>query len=384
MFPFLSKNKKEKFSLIVDIQSGLVRGALVKNEEGKPPLILRVSTKIIPRKTHTNSHYINKMMLKALSEVMMLVTENHHITSIDIVLSSPWVLSHSKTIKVNFPKQTEITEEIVSGLIEEERKKLELKFKTDHKEIPDTHNDLRYIEQKIFDIKLNGYSVGQYLNRVISDLELSLAMTLSSQIILNRINDVISKFTHTKDIRYHSGLLLNFVALRKMMPDKTDYVYIHAHSELTDVIVVKKGLCASISSFPLGTSNLIRKISHSFKQSDEVADSMMSLYQGNKLDETEMKKISTLIDVFSAGWYALYSKTLEATADIGGTPRLMYLSTHSHMDIFKKILIDKNKDEIHINDFSLEQIDSKITFEKISESNQLIKMYALALNDMLQ
>jgi hypothetical protein len=46
-----------------------------------------------------------------------------------------------------------------------------------------------------------------------------------------------------------------------MMPDKNDYVYIHAHSELTDIIIVKRGICENISSFPIGTSNLIRKIS---------------------------------------------------------------------------------------------------------------------------
>jgi cell division ATPase FtsA len=383
MFSFFSKREKEKYSLIVDIQSGLVRGALVLNRETLPPIIQRVVTKTIPRKIHTNSNYINKMMLKALSNVLLMTSENHLISRVDIVLSSPWVLSHSKAVRIKFDKNTTVTEEVISNLVDIERKKLETEFSTTHKQIPNIYNDLNYIEQKVFDIKLNGYSVSEYIGRVAKDLEISIAMTLSSKVILNRINSVIDKFINSKNIKYHSALLMNFSALRKMMSDKNDYVYIHAHSELTDVIVVKKGLCANISSFPLGTANLIRKISHIFKQSDEVADSMMSLYQGGKLNEVEAKQVLKIIEEFSHGWIALYRRILESTTETGGIPRLIFLSTHSHSEIFKDLIVKNTKEDIHIVDFNLENIESDITFAKTSENNQLIKMYALALEDVL-
>lgn len=383
MFPFFSKSEKEKYSLIIDIQSGLVRGALISSKENHPLIIQRVVTQIIPRKIHTNSNYLNKMMLKALSKVLLIVSENHLISSINIVLSSPWVLSHSKAVKIKFDKNTVITESIISSLIDTERNKLETEFGTTHKQIPNIYNDLGYIEQKVFDIKLNGYSVSEYIGRAVKDLEISLAMTLSSKVILSRINSVIYKFVNTRDIKYHSALLMNFTALRKMMPEKNDYIYIHTHSELTDIIVVKRGLCANIASFPLGTSNLIRKISHLFNQSDEVADSTMSLYQGGKLGEVETRRISRAIDEFSSGWIALYTKALESAIEMGGVPRLILLSTHSHLEIFKNLIIKNSKNNIHIIDFNLESIKSDITFAKTSENNQLMKMYALALQDML-
>ena len=44
MFSFFSKNDKEEMSLIIDIQSGLVRGALVKRIPRQKPTVLEVVT----------------------------------------------------------------------------------------------------------------------------------------------------------------------------------------------------------------------------------------------------------------------------------------------------------------------------------------------------
>jgi hypothetical protein len=109
----------------------------------------------------------------------------------------------------------------------------------------------------------------------------------------------------------------------------------------------------------------------------------MSLYQGGKLGEVETRRISRAIDEFSSGWIALYTKALESAIEMGGVPRLILLSTHSHLEIFKNLIINNSKNNIHIIDFNLESIKSDITFAKTSENNQLMKMYALALQDML-
>lgn len=383
MLDFFKKKKAEKFSLIIDIQSGLVRGAVIKKVDGENPKILRITTKNITRKVHTNIHYINKMMQKALSEVIKLLTENHRIDSIDVILSSPWVLSNSKTIKIDFPEMTEIKEETITNIIDSEKNKLENKFKDDNKST-NIENDLNYIEQKIFNIRLNGYSVNQYIGKKAKDIEISFAMTLSSTTILNKISEIIEKTIHIKKIQYHSGLLLNYIALRRIIPEQNDYIYLHIHGELTDVIIVKNGLCANIASFPLGIMNLIRRISHIFKQNDEVSDSMLSLYQGGRLNDIETNKIKEIIEEFSNSWYAVYNKILTLFSETNVAPRFICFYTQFHSDIFKQILINKNSDDIHIVDYNIEKIESEITFEKTSEYNQLIKMYALALNDMIQ
>ena len=168
-----------------------------------------------------------------------------------------------------------------------------------------------------------------------------------------------------------------------MMPDKTDYIYVHSHSELTDVILVKKGMCANIASFPIGTSNLTHRIAHAFKHNDEVADSMIKLYTEGKLEESEMKKITKIVGEYSNGWLALYKKVLESSIEVNSIPRLIFLSAHANVNILNNIIKMSTTEDTHIIDFNLENFDSKITFEKQLEMNQLIKMYALALDDML-
>jgi cell division ATPase FtsA len=383
MFSFFKK-EKEKTSLLIDIQSGLIRGCLISQKENSNPVISKLITRDIPRKNHTNSHYLNKMMLKTFSEIMHMLTETNHVESINIILSSPWILSHSKTIKIDFTDEKEVTEEMVLKIIDDERNKLEdIYKKSDIDTTENIYSDLQYIEQKVFDVKLNGYEISDYIGKKARDIEVSFSMTLSSKIILNRLNKVISRFIKAKEIKFSSGLLLNYIALRKIMPDINNYVYMHVHSELTDIIVVQKGLCSHFSSFPIGTANLIRKISRRMTQNDTVTDSMISLYQGKKLESLEEKKIGRIIGDYSEEWFSQYKKTLEVADIATNIPRIYFLSTHSHIEIYKDILNTKIGYEIRITDFAIEKINSAISYEKTSDKNQLIEMYAYALDGMI-
>ena len=105
MFPFLSQKEKENYSLIIDIQSDLVRGSLIASKDDKHPRILSVITNQIPRKEHVDSSYLIKMMLKSLSEILIKLANDKYIENIDIVLSSPWVTSHSKTINIKYKEE---------------------------------------------------------------------------------------------------------------------------------------------------------------------------------------------------------------------------------------------------------------------------------------
>ena len=382
-FQSLPKSKEEKKSLVLEIQSGLIRGVLFTNGSDNNPIVLQVIIRKIERKIHTNNQYIYKKMLKTLSEICSLISENNYIDNIDIVLSSPWSLSHSKKIKMTFTNDTEIEHKLLSGIVKEEKKKMSDEFEIKYKNLLSSKSHFKYIEHKIFDIKLNGYSVTDYIGKKVRSIEISFAMTLSLETILDDIKDIISKKINTKKIEFHSSLLLNFLSLRNLIPEKDDYIYIHIHNELTDIIVVKRGVCVNISSFPIGISSIVRKVSHTFNQNDSVSDSMISLYQGDKLSNIENRKIKNIFNEFERNWLLNYKKTVETLNNLNEIPRLIILFTHSHSDIFKNILNNSNEDKIHIIDFNLEELNSNVSFKNLSDKSQSIELYIHILNDML-
>ncbi len=355
MFPFASQKIKEDLSIIIDIQSGLVRGALVSFKKNYPHKIVLVATHPIHRRAHTDSAHLTKMMLKALHVVVSTLTHHHRVDSISVILSSPWVISNSKTINMAFEKDTQVTQALITDIIEKGSDKNSF------------DEDVIFVEKKIFEIKINGYPVTKYVDRTARSIDISFATSMSSVQLLGKIDEVFKKSFGINKITHYSSLLLNFVALRKELAEMSDYVYIHIHDELTDIFVVRKGQCIHMSSFPMGISTLVRKVSEVLKQEMPVADSTLTLYQGGKLDEIEKQKVATKVEEFVGQWLSQYSGSLEKSLNTDSIPRVIYLFAHSHIDVFKQALKSVVPADIHFVNFDLDTMN----------------MYALALDDVL-
>ncbi len=385
MFPHL---KHDELDLLLDIQSGLVRGALVQYKKGEKPHLIYIISKNIQFKSNVDSAYFTKMMIKAVEEVASLVLKegferarglglhHPHLHTVHYILSSPWIISESKTIKVEFPEAREITESLVESILKKEHESLIQKYKTEGK----GEHDLTFIEQKIFDIRLNGYSVENYKGKKVQKVEISFAVTLSTNHILERIRNSVRKIIHSEKEVHHSALLLHYLSLRSLIPNHEEYISLHAHGELTDIVIVKEGISSYFSSFPFGTTTLIRKIAEAANLSEETSDSLLSIYEDGKLEETEKIKIEKVITSLILSWQSECIKTLFAVGEKSLLPRLIYLSVHSHYKIFKDALQGTQFEVLAFDD---SVIDTVIKYEKKSERSPLMGMYALALKSVL-
>ena len=375
MLPFFSNKNRETKSIVLDIQSGLVRGALVEHLEDGQKNITSVITRSISSKTHImNAEHLTKRVLKLISEVVEQITKetgNHKISKIDYILSSPWIFNELKTSIVKYDKETSISSKTVSDLIEAQQKK-------------DSNNtDIIQIEQKIFDIKLNGYTATTFDGKSVHSLEISFSKSYSSKVFLDKVYSTVDKYIHSKKHTLNSALFLQYTAMRELISDKSEYIYIHIHDELTDVVIVKDGLCKHMASFPFGIQTLLRKISSSTKNSIEMSDSILSLYQGKKLDGAEQVKIEKIIKSLLQAWSNLFTQSFEKTFEVTSVPRTVYLSSHSHFDIFKEALIYQNEFNFNIVPYDSVDAGNSITFKKGVDQSNMIKIYTLALEKII-
>src|SRR5574343_810375 len=134
MFSF---HKDNELVLILDVQSSIIRGALVHITKDSKPSIIFTHNVIIPYKPHARSGYLVKMALRGISETIDTLQRNLHlrihepennipkkISRVQFVLSSPWIASQAKTVSLSFDKENLINKKNIMELISSKRTKL--------------------------------------------------------------------------------------------------------------------------------------------------------------------------------------------------------------------------------------------------------------------
>lgn len=309
-------------ALVIDIQSDVIEGTLVNFPGGE---ILYATTVRISRKNHMDGDYLTKMMLKAIEDLCLhMVKETSALSrepihTIHYILSTPWVTSQSKTVKIEYEKDTEINEGTIHAIIEADRKQL----------IATYEDDMIFVEQKVFDVGLNGYSVDDYRGKKARTLKVSFAFTLSSDRIIQKIQSAVSKNLRVKKEFFHSAILLQYLSSRNMSGESDEYIVLHVHGELTDVVVVKKGFSSYLASFPFGASTLTRKTSIALKSTFEETSSTFALYHDKKLEEKEEHKITDILMPIMKGWQAECTRSFEEISKHVLLPGAVHLYSES-------------------------------------------------------
>lgn len=323
-------------ALVIDIQSDVVSGSLVNfRDKTLGHETLYSTTARIPHKTHVSATYLEKIMLKAVEDLCLHIvkalpgTTKEPIQSIEYILSTPWVISQSKTVKIKYEVDTEITERIIKDIIDEDRKVF----------LTGNPADMVFVEQKIFSVELNGYAVENYKGKRAKTLTVSFAFTLSSTKLLKDIENALHKHLHIKKHTYHSAILLQYLSSRALSLEEDEYVVLHVHGELTDIVMVKKGSNSLLASFPFGTSTLVRKVSASMKSSFEETSSILSMHGDTQLEKSQAKEVEATLSPIIKGWQAEFRKMLESIGKGIILPRAVHLYMDSPLlPIFKKSL----------------------------------------------
>jgi hypothetical protein len=369
MFSLFNNSSKRSFNIILDIQSGLVRGSVIEKDELGKLHVSLVVTKTSTGRRHKDAVHLTKDSLKLVDQVVSSISKDisgKTINSINYVLSSPWVFSKIKTIKNEYGVDTDISNDLIEGIINDEFKK-------------GGGSDSTVIDRKIFEVKLNGYVATNFDNKRAHSVEISVASSVASKEYISRLDDTVKHHLTSKKYTYNSASLLQFVALRNIFTDSIEYTYIHTHSELTDFVVVKSGQCKTIGSYPIGINTILNKLSNSTNHDLEALKSTLSLYQDGKLSESEMTRLGKIIDPIMEEW----TSSLVSAININESniPKTVYLAAHGYFNIFKESILKKIT--LNIVEHDLIKVDSNVVFDKYANTSNMVKMYAIALHDVL-
>jgi hypothetical protein len=336
---FFSSRPDSKLILLLEVQSSLVRGSLALMRTGHPEILFTQTLDIEFMPGATSAYYIkitlesvSAMVESALRNLSLLANGDHaapipkRVQEVHFILSSPWVISQAKTISISFEKDTPITPERIHEILEDERARVSLGAKV----------ETETIEEKVFDVRLNGYSIEHWKGKDARTLDISYALSISSKKSIVDLHETVSHLVSSKNVFMHSSLLLQYISLRDAHSPGDTYMLVHAHGELTDMVVVRHGTCSFFGSFPVGINTIIRKLAEMTGHTPKTADSLLSLYLGHHMDGPDESRAGIAIDSMTRNWTNELLALAEAVKDPAQfMPPRIFVIAHSHADLFE-------------------------------------------------
>lgn len=380
---FLSSSQGELI-LIIDVQSSVVRGSLVhKRPAAAIPSVIYTHNVVIPYKSGGGSDYLIKMALRGVQEVVQAIRANlqaeqnaetlpRRISAIHYVLSSPWVVSQAKTISMTFKENIAISRAYITGLIWEERAKMTAK----------TGDDIRVIEEKVFDVRLNGYSVASWESKHTKELGVSFVVSIAGGRMIDRFIEAVESLVHRKDhVHFHSSLFLQHVGIQKIIPDSSDYALIHIHGELTDVAIIHGHSCSFFGSYPFGIQSMLRAIAEESKTTEDAAESILNLITKGDIDVNRAKNEAKAIEHMKQVWIEGLNTLLTTSPTPETVPIRVIISARSHEDFFVGSLrsaYPQSSPEL----LTIEEILPHVAYEPHAERLRVTGLYIMAIRGL--
>lgn len=308
-FNFFS-NKQEGVSIILDLSSGSVGGALVKNFSALNGVMHSVR---IPLNISNELSY-DKLFLNLLSNaeevVKTLVHDGHnlhlgHINSAYCFFSPPWYTSRVYHTVITRTEPVLITEPFLKDALLKEKQKESFFLNQTEKEFLSS-GKLFAIENKITEFTLNGYKITNPYGKRARVIESNSYTSFSSSEIINKIENIVYKYTHIHT-KHQSFMLGLFYFIKQFFTQETEYVIFNLTGEMTDVSFVSRGNIIHTESVLFGRNTILRKISKVFDIGPDLSLSFLRLYSQGKIEKDLSLRISEILKEANEEWTSIFS-----------------------------------------------------------------------------
>lgn len=382
---FSSHKAKSEIDLILDVESCIVRGSLVIFDKVDIPKIIFSFTSDVICTSGASDSVLIKATLQSIREVLkatihFLRTKDNFrqypdikrkIRIVHYVLSSPWIVSEAKVLSKTFDRPTEISSKYIADLIYSEQKKLSA----------NSTAPLKVIEQKIFEVKLNGYPVTDWEKRKAENIEVSFNVSMAGSAMIDYFVDSCKHFLRGHKVAFHSSLLLQYIGIENVLDPGQNYCLIHVHGDETDISIIKQKSCIFFGSNSFGVRSLIDSISKKIGSGKQTADSMIILYTGNKLDNIHSKSSIEIIEKSAKEWFDNVNLLVEKQGLTLKYPISIIVTAWAHDDFFCKI-IKKFDPDLSVYALSIEDLTDKVYFSNSVERRRLVALHSIAIHSL--
>ena len=329
---FFSKSKnRDQLVIVFDIGSFSVGGAVFYMQKTGTPKIVYSIREPITFEKEINFDQFLSLTIKSLDVVVNKICMKRFGSpdKIFCILSSPWYSSQTRVINLEKNTPFVFTSKFADSLVEKE---ITL-FEEEHG-MKDGSNNIVPIELKNMKIMLNGYVADKPLNQKAKELEMTLFVSMSQSLILNKIKESISYHFDTSNIKFSSFVMACFSVARDMFVNQENFLLVDIGGEVTDISMVKKDVLCESASFPIGRNYIVRGVSSSLGCTLDEARSYISLYKDGHMDDAVTKKIGPIIDKLKIDWLKDFQESLANLSNDISIPSTIFLTIDKDLASF--------------------------------------------------
>lgn len=354
---FSRTKSKDELVLVFNIGSGKVGGTLFWMQDSGIPKIIFSATEPILLEDQFD---IDRFLLHTIQSLEKVANKIYLAglgvpNGIFCVLSSPWHISQTRII--NFKKNTPFifTANLADSLV---KKEINL-FEEEHSIKKDNTNSLnRIIELKNIKTILNGYETPEPLNQKTKELEMTIFVSMSEEQVLKKIEEVIEKYFHLKQIKFSSFELASFAVVRDIFLEQENFLLVDIDGEVTNLSMIKRNILCESITFPLGYNFLIQKVATGLACTLDEASSFFSLFKDGHAEGAIAKKITFILNQLRTEWLKKFQDSLTHISNDISIPSTIYLTTNkSFADFFSETIKAEQ-----FNQYTLAESKFKITF----------------------
>jgi cell division ATPase FtsA len=319
-------SKKEEIIIVLDISSGGVSGVVVLKNQKEPPFVLSSVKKEIKISYDLDPKILEKNILEEIDHVCEKLQKDTLLRpdKIYCVLATPWSDGQLRSISLKRDKEFKFTESLAQELILNEIKEI----KKDH------HEGMQIIDEKIFQISLNGYNIDKPEGKYAKSLDIKMFFSLTSRSVVRKIEDKVQK-TFKSRIFFTSQMLADFIFIRNLSDGKKDSIVLDIGLEFTEMLLMKNAELWSVGSFAFGKNNLTKIVSETMQKSLPETQSLISSFANKHLDEGNLSPLEKAIDFALTMWQSSLKETLLEIWPKRHIPESIFLIADDNMsDLF--------------------------------------------------
>jgi hypothetical protein len=327
--------RKERTIAIFDIGSGSVGGAITripKDPKGVPSILKGVRVEI-PMRDEFDFNTALSDMTKALDDVAkeLLNLKVAPVEEIVCVLASPWYLSETRMVKMSQPQSFVFTKRVADELLQKEVSSLSDEYKKKYGTLDDSPEA---IEHHVVAVSLNGYPVDDPMGKHTKEVEMSVILSLSPKICLNKIRQTVEQHFHHVPIQFSSFVVASYIAVRDKYVTLDSYALMDIGGEMTDIAIVSKGILKTSLSFPFGKNTLFKHMSATRDMSMRDAKELFGLWSTNVLEKSRIEKAAPLFKSIEESWSQSLQQCVAALPHTLHFPGIVFLTADLEMQSF--------------------------------------------------
>jgi hypothetical protein len=328
MFFFKSEKNKIEYKILFDFRNSSLAFALLK-KEGEEFLILESErkyfyfTKIENPNLYIETFYDQLKIFcnKIIKKNPALIKEN---LNFEILLGSPWYDCKIKNFSLNENKEKKINKFLLNNIIEKN-----ILIDSEHK----------LIENKIINLKINGYAVENPLDKKFKQLDFHNYQSFVAKNTEKDITKILKDNFHHSKINWCTHPIVLFVNFKNYFNDLNNFLIFDVGGEITEMTQVIQNRIKNIYTIPVGTNNFLRKLTNNFNYELNLAFSKMEIYNEDHID-TQNNKENIIFNEFKKEWLENIKEVFEKHKTLSNPSNILIISDQKFQKITKKIIDD--------------------------------------------